>query len=352
MATAIALPDGAEAAATLTLGSTLPMTGAGHACRCTLLQTVGARSADAFVAPVDGVITRWRTRNVSGEPGPTPLRGFALRVLRPNGGSSYTGLATSEYVMPMGENIEVFATSLPVSAGQYVGLDDPEGMFIGSEEGGGSWASVSPPLAEGSTASFAPEHPGELTYNFDLLPTPTVTAVTAAAGAATGETDVGIAGTSFEEVEAVTFGGTPFERIVIGGSPAASYEVRSEHLITAVAPAGLASGSVPVRVTTAAGVASASFDYTAPPSPSTVGGQQAPTSTPALTPRPTCQVPKLRDRSLKASKKRVHAADCKLGKVTKRRGATARTGRVVRQTPRPGASVPAGTRVKVTLGPK
>lgn len=351
---AVGLPDGAEAAATLTLGSTLPQVGAGHGCYCTLLQRVGERSEDAFVAPVDGVITRWRTRNVSGEPGPTPLRGFALRVLRANGGTSYTALSTSEYVMPAGSGIETFATHMPVSAGEYVGLDDPEGMFIGVDQGG-SWAAASPPLADGSTASFAPDEPGEFTYNFDLLPTPTVTSVAAAPGASAGETAVGMAGTGFEEVEAVTFGGAPFEGIVVGGSPAASFEVRSEHLITAVLPAGMSSGSVPVRVTTPAGVASGSFDYTAPGGSASTGspsGGGSNVQPPPPPPSSVCHVPKLRGRSLKAAKKKVRAGDCKVGKVTKRRGATARIGIIVRQRPKPGASVPAGAPVKLTVGTK
>lgn len=339
---AIGLPDGVEAAATQTLGSSLPATGGGLSCGCTMVQSVAAGSAATFVAPVDGVITRWRVRNASPSPGPTPLRGFALRVLRFNGGSSFTTLSTSDYGLPAGEGVETFASHLPVSAGQYVGLDDPEFMNIGTAGTEGAFRLASPPLADGVTASFGTPQAGELTFNFDLLPAPTISAVATAQGASADETVVGISGSNFEEVEAVTFGGTPFGGVTIGGSPAASYTVRSEHLLTAVVPRGEPSGRLSVGVTTPAGTATGSFDYTAPVS--------SPVPPPVPISEAKCQVPRLRGRKLKASKKKVRAAGCKLGKVTRRRGAIAPTGKVVKQRPKPGALVPAGTRVKVTLG--
>jgi PASTA domain len=339
---AVGSPDGAEAAATLTLGSSLPATSGGFSCGCTMVQGVAAGSAATFVAPVDGVITRWRVRNASPSPGPTPLRGLALRVLRFNGGSSYTALSTSDYGLPAHTGIETFAGHLPVSAGEYVGLDNPEFMDIGVGGTEGAFRSVSPPLADSVTASFGTPQAGELTFNFDLLPTPTISAVATAPGANANETVVGISGSSFEEVEAVTFGGAPFAGVTIGGIPAASYTVRSEHLVTAVVPAGEPSGRLPVGVTTAAGTATGSFDYTAPVSPP---GPLVSTRSAAK-----CVVPGLRGRKLKASKKKVRAAGCKLGRLTRRRGATARTGRVVKQRPKPGALVPAGAKVKVTLG--
>ncbi len=339
---AVGLPEGAEAAATLTLGSSLPATGGAFSCGCTMVQSVAAGPVTTFVAPVDGVITRWRVRNATPSPGPTPLRGLALRVLHFNGGSSFKALSTSGYGLPAHEGIETFASHLPVSAGQYVGLDNPEFMNIGTAGTEGAFRFVSPPLADGVTASFGAPEAGELTFNFDLLPTPVISAVATAPGASANETVVGISGSNFEEVEAVTFGGAPFGGVTIGGRPAASYTVRSEHLLTAVVPGGEPSGRLSVGVTTPAGTATGSFDYTAPaplPAPPRVSTAAA-----------KCQVPRLRGRKLKASKKKLRAADCKLGKVTRHRGATARTGRVVKQRPKPGALVPAGTKVKVTMG--
>jgi hypothetical protein len=302
------------------------------------------------VAPIDGVITRWRVRNVEPPLGPLAVRGLALRVLRANGAPSFTGAGTSGYGLPQGNGVETFATRLPVSAGEYVALDDPEGMGIGVAGSAGMFSLKAPPPPDGIPASFEAENPSELTYNFDLLPVPTVSALAAAQGATANETVVGISGTSFEEVEAVTFGGASFGGIVIGGLPASSYEVRSEHLVTAVVPAGASSGRLSVGVTTPAGTATGSFDYVAPTSPAAPVSASAPTAA-ALSQAPSqvCIVPPLRGRRLKASKQRIRAADCKVGALVKRRGATARTGKVVKQVPKPGVSVPAGTKVKVTL---
>jgi beta-lactam-binding protein with PASTA domain len=49
-----------------------------------------------------------------------------------------------------------------------------------------------------------------------------------------------------------------------------------------------------------------------------------------------CTVPKLTGKKLKAAKKGLTRADCKLGKVTKKKGATAKGGKVVKQSPKAG----------------
>jgi beta-lactam-binding protein with PASTA domain len=46
----------------------------------------------------------------------------------------------------------------------------------------------------------------------------------------------------------------------------------------------------------------------------------------------------------------ITAADCKLGKVTKKKGVTTKTGKVVKQSPKVGRTAPAGSKVTVTLG--
>jgi len=55
-------------------------------------------------------------------------------------------------------------------------------------------------------------------------------------------------------------------------------------------------------------------------------------------------------QKLKGTKKRLRNADCKIGKVKKIEGATAKTGKVVKQNPKPGKVLAPGTEVKVTLG--
>ena len=64
-----------------------------------------------------------------------------------------------------------------------------------------------------------------------------------------------------------------------------------------------------------------------------------------------CVVPKLAGKKLKAAKKKLKLADCKLGKVTKKKGATAKTGKVEKQSPKPGKVLASGSKVKVTLKP-
>jgi hypothetical protein len=63
-----------------------------------------------------------------------------------------------------------------------------------------------------------------------------------------------------------------------------------------------------------------------------------------------CVVPKLIGKKLKAAKKKIHAADCKLGHVAKKKGVTAKTGKVVKQSPKAGVKKPAGSKVSLKLG--
>ena len=68
-------------------------------------------------------------------------------------------------------------------------------------------------------------------------------------------------------------------------------------------------------------------------------------------PAPHCVVPSLTGKKLKAVKKRLKKADCKLGKVSKKGGATGKTGKVKKQSPKAGKSLTAGSTVAVTLKP-
>jgi beta-lactam-binding protein with PASTA domain len=61
--------------------------------------------------------------------------------------------------------------------------------------------------------------------------------------------------------------------------------------------------------------------------------------------------PKLRDNKLKAAKTRLRNAGCKIGKVKKLGGATAKTGKVTKQNPKPRTTRVPGTKVNVTLKP-
>ena len=68
--------------------------------------------------------------------------------------------------------------------------------------------------------------------------------------------------------------------------------------------------------------------------------------------RSACLVPRLKGKSLNASKKLLRAAGCLIGNVRKLKGATARTGRVVKQHPRPNRSLELWATVDLTLAPR
>lgn len=63
-----------------------------------------------------------------------------------------------------------------------------------------------------------------------------------------------------------------------------------------------------------------------------------------------CKVPKLTGTSLKTAKRKLLAADCKLGKVSKKARVNAKAGRVRKQGAKPGKLLGAGTKVNLTLG--
>jgi hypothetical protein len=61
-------------------------------------------------------------------------------------------------------------------------------------------------------------------------------------------------------------------------------------------------------------------------------------------------VPQLKGKKLKAAKKKLRKASCKVGKVKFRGDATAKTGKVVKQAPKPRKQLAPGSKVNVTLG--
>jgi len=79
------------------------------------------------------------------------------------------------------------------------------------------------------------------------------------------------------------------------------------------------------------------------------------TMTPGATapnaPVPQCLVPRLGAKKLAAARKALKSADCKLGRVTKLKGATAKSGLVVSQNPQSGKKLTAGSKVAIKLTP-
>ena len=288
---------------------------AGSGITATLLNLIIAEPRANTVSPVSGVIVRWNLVGATGGP-------FRLRVLRPAAGE-YTSVGTSAAAMATGPGVETFPTDLPVQAGDTVGLDVIEGQKVGAIPNPASKIGVILPIiVEGATKPLTETAVGaEFVFNAEVQPAPTVTSIAPGSGSFKGGASVKISGTDFTGVSAVSFGGVP----------AKSFTVNSETKLTAKVPARRKTGKVGVTVSTNAG--------TNPASPHATFSYKA------------CTVPKLKGKTLKAAKKKAKKAGCKVGKVTKRAGADAKTGVVVKQGKNPGKKLAPGTGVDVTLGP-
>jgi hypothetical protein len=283
-------------------------------------------------SPVDGAVIGWK---VLGEGGP-----FELRVLRPEVAGTYLAVAAGAPETLGTYGLGTFTTDLPIKVGEIVAIQAAEKARLGTAifDAPGSSAETWEVLPESVAAApdgGAPE--SEVGFSATVLPAPTIASLGPPSGPIAGGTSVSVTGTDFTHVEGVSFGSVP----------ASSYSVTSEGELTAVAPAGTSAGAVPISVTTEAGTASSSqpFTYSAPTSPAGTGPPPAPPAQPT----PECVVPKLHGKKLKAARKIVASADCKLGKVTRKRAAGKRA-EVVKQKPKPGTTRAPRSKVNVVLG--
>jgi IPT/TIG domain len=309
------LTPGAAQGAVVTIGTTqttgLSQTGLGSPGSITVANLALGKPGDLAASPVNGVIVRWRITEASGGP-------FSLRVLRPLGAVQFFGATTSAPEIPLSTATQTFTTSLPIQKGDLIGLNttnktDQVGAIAMPGSVVAAWA---PPLADGTSRppdAIAP--PGaEISLSADVYPVPAVTSVAPASGSIAGGTQVTIAGTDFSGATLVRFGEVP----------AATLPVTSDTQITAIAPKVSKPGAVDVTVVTPGGqsaaVAGDMFTYTA------------------------CVVPKLKRKKLKAVRRALKKANCKLGKV---RGEGKR---VVKQAPKPRVVRPPGKKVNVKLG--
>jgi len=265
------------------------------------------------VSPIDGVIVRWRLLAASGN--------FGLRVVKPEGGTTYSFFDPMVLSGPVGPDLTILPADLPIHAGETIALNYESGNGVGmihNLPGAGSlfWHQH---LAPATEEAIGEERETEVAFNADVQPAPMVQQISPAFGSIKGGTAVTVAGTDFANVSGVSFGGVP----------AASFTVANEGQLMALAPAVEKAGAVDVTVTTIAGTtpvtAADRFTYEA------------------------CVVPKLNGKSLKAAEKKLRKASCKLGKVKHRKGATSKTGKVVKQSPRPGKQLLPGSKVTVTL---
>jgi hypothetical protein len=112
---------------------------------CTDFNTVLTEPGANVTSPIDGVIVRWRmTGNAGGA-------SFALRVVHPAGGGEYIGAGTSSPEVPTGDGPSVFGTSLPINAGDMIGINIQSGVTWSGNSApstGSSFVSVQPTLTE------------------------------------------------------------------------------------------------------------------------------------------------------------------------------------------------------------
>ncbi|MGV1049877.1 MAG: PASTA domain-containing protein [Solirubrobacterales bacterium] len=280
---------------------------------------VGAGASYAVPAP-GGLITSWST-----SAGPGLGQKFEMKVFRPLGPSTYAVVAHDGPRPLLPSALNTFPVSIPVQAGDIVGMLVPSELettetacafATGNPLDRSGWKEGNAP--DGS--SFTVEEETEFRENVSatVLPPPLLSALLTGKGTIKGGTPVVIAGLNLAEVRAVSFGAVP----------ATSFTVDSEAQITAIAPPSSTLSKVPVTVTTGAGTATSAttFAYEG------------------------CKVPKLAHGKLKASKRKLKKGDCRLGKVKKLGDATAKTGEVVKQNPKPGKILAPGSKVTIKLG--
>jgi IPT/TIG domain len=278
VASAVVLWPAAAGATTIRLGPEVPVLAEAED-PCLTTFCAGGRTWSQVVspglldeAPASGVITSWR---VSGE---GPLR---LRVLRLVGeeeselaGVGTSALATNTHGAPN-------ATSLPIRAGDVIGVDDPAGTnsFVGLKTVAPSSAVLfewEPTLPDGGGVRVPKNRytEKELMLSADIVLAPVVSSVAPASGSTAGGNAVKITGLFFIEGGAtgVTFGSTP----------ASSFSIDSSSQITAIAPPSTAS-TVDVRVSGQGGssevTAADRYTFTGPPT--TTGPAGGPALQPA-----------------------------------------------------------------------
>ena len=321
LASAWALLTAASAGATtITVGSVLPPGATPEEFKevGTLFNMGLPEKGSNLSSPVNGLIVRWRVQGAVGGP-------FTLRVLRPNGQGAYTAVGSSGPATPSSEAVQTFSASIPVKAGDLIGVDptNPTDKIGVATVNGAGFASLFPTPLEGATVAPRPGVSGkEIELSAEVQPQPVVKAVEPAFGPLTGGTKVKITGTDLGGASAVLF----------GELPAAAFTVESETQITATAPAFTSRTALPITVKTVAGtselIKADEFRYTG------------------------CIVPKLTGRTLRSATNALRGKGCRIGKVNKLKGATAKNGKVVSQAVPKGKILAANAKVKVTLNAK
>lgn len=321
MVVAILVACTASAQAQITIGQLAPPNPETYCTFGPIESIPGPAARSAYTVPTSGVITSWSTTSAAGAG-----QMLTFKVYRRVDSTRHMVVGHDGPRNLSPSSLNTFKTAIPVQAGDVIGNNDlaqaltaPSACLFSVGNPADFTECEEGDLPDGTIFEPFPEcDPGyRPNTSATILPPPSVSSLGTAGGPFTGGTSVVIAGANFAEVKGVSF----------GSAPASSFTVNSEGQITAVAPPSATLTAVSITVTTLAGTATSAsqFSYEG------------------------CIVPKLKGKKLKASKKRARKAACKIGKVKKRGDATAKTGKVVKQNPKPGKLVPLGTKIKVTL---
>jgi hypothetical protein len=192
----------------------------------TIVQRALPDESIALAAPADGTVTSW---SFSGQGAPK------LRVLRPIGESVIADGTSLPATNVGGPN----PTSLPIKAGEVIGLDVVSGTRVeGNPERQGAIRTTFEPAVPEDGLADAPNFSAksESFFNATVTLAPSVAGLTPTSGKATGGEAVKIVGSNLDGATGVTF-----------GSKAAVFTIDSANQITATAPAVPAS-TVDVRV--------------------------------------------------------------------------------------------------------
>jgi hypothetical protein len=287
----------------------------------TEVETASEAALSYTVPPGGGVITSWSNRAESLDQGQ-----IKLKIYRPSGqANSFSVVAESAAETITPNQLNTYPAHIPVEAGDLLGMTrtarTAASVFFFSMAPGDMAAQLQgaddPP---GSSTVFSPAQSGlRLNLSAILRQRPAVSSVEPSSGPIAGGTQVTINGSDFTDASVVSF----------GNAPVTTFTVESEGRITATSPPG-APGAADVAVTTPLGLSPSTsadrFQYTA------------------------CLVPRLKGKTLKVSRKKLREADCKVGEVKRLRAPAARSGRVVKQNPRPGEALVPGAQVNLGLG--
>ena len=135
------------AAATVTIGNTstfFPSSDSNNGSDITYANFVLTENGNRADSPVNGTIVQWHVTTAG-------VGQYVLRVLRPAGSGQYSGVGSSPGTVTIA-GANSFSASLPIQAGDLIGVDvpDQQGIAVGLVSGAsyGAWA---PPLTGTAT---------------------------------------------------------------------------------------------------------------------------------------------------------------------------------------------------------